>query len=255
MIEALLAQALGQFTPVTVGLVALAALVTSAIHGATGIAGGFLLVAALAPVIGVKPIVPIISVALVISHSVRALLNVRDFNRTAFLAVAVPAVPFIVMGALLYGQLSGPAIAGLLASVILASIPLRRWAKHRSITAGLPSLAGAGAVYGGLSGTSIGPGMLLIPFLLGYGLTKEAFVATLAAIALLTNVTRLSVFGSTDLLQPHLVVLGVLVGLVTIPGNWIGRVFLRRMTGADHALFVDILTVIGATNLLWLAVR
>ena len=72
------------------------ALITSSIHGATGVAGGFLLSAAIAPIIGVKPIVPVISVALLISHTTRALLNARDFDRKAFLFVAVPAFPGIV---------------------------------------------------------------------------------------------------------------------------------------------------------------
>ena len=241
----------------TFGLIAIAAvaLVTSAIHGATGVAGGFLLSAAIAPIIGVKPIVPVISVALLISHSARALFNIRDFDRSVYFAIALPAVPCIIAGALIYGRLEATAIAVLLGCVIISSIPIRRWAKAREISAGKPTLHAAGAVYGGLSGTSIGPGMLLIPFMLGYGLRKEAFVATLAVIALTTNVTRVSIFGGMELLDSRYLLLGVLIGLVTIPGNWIGRSFLRRMTNDGHGTLVDILTVIGALNFFWLAYR
>ncbi len=251
MIESLLAD----FGPLEIVAIAVVALVTSAIHGATGVAGGFLLSAAIAPIIGVKPIVPVISVALLISHSARALLNMRDFDRSAYFAIALPAVPCIIAGALIYGRLEATAIAVLLGCVILSSIPIRRWAKAREISAGKPTLHAAGAVYGGLSGTSIGPGMLLIPFMLGYGLRKEAFVATLAVIALTTNVTRVSVFGGMELLDARYLLLGVLIGLVTIPGNWIGRSFLRRMTNDGHGTLVDILTVIGALNFFWLAYR
>lgn len=255
MTEATLANLIDEFGLVLIALTVLAALVTSAIHGAAGVAGGFLMLAALAPIIGVKPIVPVMSVALLISHAARALLNIRDFDRTVFLSIAVPAVPFIVVGAIFYGWMSPTAIAILLASVILASIPMRRWAKAREIRAGRPTLHAAGVVYGGLSGASIGPGMLLIPFMLGYGLTKEAFVATLAAIALTTNITRVAVFGGTNLLDERYLLLGILVGLVTIPGNWIGRSILRRMTSDDHSVLIEILTVLGALNLLWLAWR
>lgn len=246
---------LSEFGPWTLAAVVAAALATSAIHGATGVAGGFLLSAALAPLIGVKPIVPVISVALLISHSARALLNAPDFHRRAYLLISVPAVPCIVAGAVLYGHMSSSAIALLLAAVILASIPVRRWARRRNITATSASLSGAGSVYGLLSGASVGPGMLLIPFMLGYGLTKEAFVATLAVIALTTNVTRVAVFSSTSLLDAHYLAIGVLVGLLTVPGNYLGRAVLRRLTNESHAGFVDAMTVLGAANFIWLALR
>lgn len=236
-------------------LICLVALISSSIHGATGVAGGFLLSAALAPIIGVQPIVPVVTVALLISHTSRALLNRRDFDRTAFLAVSLPAIPCIAIMAILYGRLPVQAIAITLGAVILISIPLRRWAESRSMKAGKRTLAGIGMVYGGLSGVSVGPGMLLVPFLLGYGLTKEAFVATLAVIALMTNITRFTVFGATDLLNGEYLLIGVLCGLLTIPGNWVGRNLLRKMTTERHASYVDLLAVLGAINFFLMAIR
>ncbi len=200
----------------TICLICFVALVTSSIHGATGVAGGFLLSAFIAPIIGVKPIVPVISVALLISHTTRVLLNSRNFDLKAFLYITIPAVPCIVGIELLYGKMSATTIAIFLGFVILSSIPLRHWAKSKQIKVGKRGLNSVGVVYGSLSGASIGPGMLLVPFLLGYGLTKEAFVATLAAIALVTNVARVSIFGTTDLLTDGYLMLGILIGLITI---------------------------------------
>lgn len=228
-------------------------LITSSIHGATGVAGGFLLSAAIAPIIGVKPIVPVISVALLISHSTRALLNMKDFDGKVFLYIAVPAFPCILGVALLYGRMSTTMIAIFLGCVILASIPIRHWAKSKKIIVSKRGLAASGAVYGGLSGGSIGPGMLLVPFMLGHGMSKEAFVATLAVIALATNITRVSVFGGTELLSDGYVLLGIIVGLMTIPGNWFGRSVLKRMSNDKHGAFVDLLSIFGALNFFWLA--
>jgi uncharacterized membrane protein YfcA len=95
--------------------------------------------------------------------------------------------------------------------------------------------------------------MLLAPFMLGYGLTKEAFVATMAAIALTTNLTRIAVFGGTQLLDAHYLLMGVLVGLAMIPGNWIGRTFLRRMAPGTHGRLIDLFAAIGGLNFLYLA--
>jgi uncharacterized protein len=255
MTDELFRTVFAEFSTTSLILVALAALATSAIHGATGVAGGLLLSAAIASIIGVKPVVPMLSIALLISHGSRALLNLKDFDRTVYLAVALPAIPCIIAGAFIYGRLTSAAIAILLATVILVSIPIRRWAQSRAIKANVATLSGIGVVYGGLSGASIGPGMLLIPFVLGYGLRKGAFVATLAVIALTTNVVRLTVFGGTSLLEPHVILLGVLVGLLTVPGNWIGRLMMTRMSLALHIGLVDILTVLGGLNFLWLAYK
>ena len=239
----------------TILIVGLLAICTAAIHGATGVAGGFLMTAALAVVIGVKPVVPVMSVALLISHSSRIFLNRHDFNKEAFLTVASIAIPCVVAVAWLYGKMSSNLIALLLGVVVLSSIPLRRWADARRIKTNRPTLMGAAAVYGVVSGASIGGGMLLVPFLLGYGLTKEAFVATLASIAFLTNVTRVGVFGTTNLLDGQFLLLGIYVGLLTIPGNMIGRSILRRLTNDRHALIVEIFTIIGALNFFWMALR
>lgn len=239
--------------PTTIVIVGLLALITSAIHGATGVAGGFLMTAALAIVIGVKPVVPVMSVALLISHSSRIFLNRYDFNKEVFLLVILPALPCIVAAAWLYGKMSPTWIAVLLGVVVLSSIPLRRWAQSRQIKTSRGALMGVAATYGGISGASIGGGLLLIPFILGYGLTKEAFVATLAAIAFTTNVTRVGVYSSTEILDPQFLLLGIFVGLMTIPGNMIGRSILRKMTNQRHATIVDALTLFGALNFFWMA--
>ncbi|MEP0945070.1 MAG: sulfite exporter TauE/SafE family protein [Rhizobiaceae bacterium] len=239
--------------PTTIVIVGLLAIVTAAVHGATGVAGGFLMTAALAFVIGVKPVVPVMSVALLISHLIRIFLNRNDFNKEVFWLVFLPATPCIIAAAWVYGKMSSTLIAVVLGLVILALIPLRRWADARQIRTTRGSLISVAMVYGSISGASVGSGMLLVPFILGYGLTKEAFVATLAAIAFTTNMTRIGVYSSTSMLDPQFLLLGIFVGLMTIPGNLLGRHILRRMTNQRHALLVDLLTIFGALNFFWMA--
>ena len=229
------------------------AVLTAAIHGATGIAGGFLMAAILANFIGAKATVPVMSVALLVSHSSRALLNARSFNRRAFLIVALSAVPATIVVAYLYVGLSSPLVALILGLILLGAIFMRRWARRNEVTAGPKLLAGAGFGYGVLSGASIGPGLFLSPFLLGFGLGREAFVATLAVIALMSNVLRVGVFGTTGLLPLDLTVLALGIGVLTIPGNWIGRTVLRAMSDARHATLVDFFCLVGALNFFWLA--
>ena len=233
--------------------VVLAALVTSSIHGAVGVAGGFIMTAVLALLIGVRPVIPVMSIALIVSHASRGLFNLRDFDRSVYGNISWISIPMIVAGAVAYGFLPVSVVALILGLVILSSIPVRRWAMARNIKTGKSTLRLVGGIYGLLAGASIGPGMLLPPFMLGTGMGKEAFVATMAMIALTTNIVRVAVFGGIDLLAVQYVLLGLLIGLVTIPGSWIGRTILRRMASGTHHGLIDFFAMVGGLNFLYLA--
>jgi uncharacterized membrane protein YfcA len=55
------------------------------------------------------------------------------------------------------------------------------------------------------------------------------------------------------LLNPQLLLLGVSIGIMTIPGNWVGRSILRRIKDSDHRMAIDILTVMMIVNFIYLA--
>ena len=104
-----------------------------------------------------------------------------------------------------------------------------------------------------LAGNVIGPAFFLAPFLLGTGMNRMTFVGTLASITLVMNVLKLTVFGATDLINAQMLLLGVLIGVMTIPGNWVGRSILRKMQDSDHRLIIDFLTVLMIANFIYLA--
>ena len=54
------------------------ALLTGILHGATGMAGGIVMAAILAHLVGIKSAVPVMTVALVFSHFSRAVMYARD---------------------------------------------------------------------------------------------------------------------------------------------------------------------------------
>lgn len=239
--------------PLWLAVIAIAALATSAIHGATGLAGGFLMAAVLAPIIGVKPAVPAMSIALLISHLSRGLFNRADIDWQAARDVMTLGAPLVIVGALIYGLLPPQAIALLLALVLAAALPMRRWAARRQIHTSRATLRGVGGIWGFLSGNTIGPGMLLAPFLLGTGMNRKAFVGTLACVTLVNHILKIGVFGATSLLGPQVLAIGLFIGLITVPGNWIGRRMLHGMSDDSHGWIVDALTVVGVLNFLYLA--
>lgn len=246
---------LASLSTVEIVIIAFGALVSSYIHGATGLAGGILLAALLAPIIGVMPLVPVMSVTLLMSHLSRAWFNKRDFHRGVYLLIVVPAVPALIVSTNIYASLSAAWISGILGVVVLISLPYRHWAARKQFKTRKSVMAAAGFMHGALTGVSIGPGMLLVPLMFGYGLTKEAFVATFAAIALTVNITRVGSFGAIGQLPWDFLLLGFLMGLLTIPGNFLGRMSLRKMGSSKHSFWVDVLTLIAGGNFLWLMIK
>jgi uncharacterized membrane protein YfcA len=244
---------LGLELPVLLAI-AIAALLTGVLHGATGMAGGIVMAAILAHLIGIKTAVPVMTIALILSHLSRAILYARDTDWQIARRVLLFGSPTIIIGAVIFGMISPATIAVVFAAFLTISIPVKHWARYHDIRTGPVLLSTASATWGMLAGNVIGPGFFLAPFLLGTGMNRLTFVGTLATVTLVMNVLKSLVFGATDLMGWDVFTLGVVIGLITIPGNWLGRSILKRMKDADHRAAIDLLTILMIVNFVYLAV-
>ena len=234
--------------------IAAAAFLTGILHGMTGMAGGVVMAAILAHVIGIKAAVPVMTCALVLSHASRTTLYWRETDWPVAGRVLLFGCPTLVIGAVIFGFISARTVAVVFALFLISSFPIRYWARKHEIKTGPKLLAGASAVWGVLAGNVIGPGFFLAPFLLGTGMNRLAFVGTMAIITLVMNLLKLGVFGVTDLMTTELFGLGVAVGLITIPGNWLGKRLLIGMTDSHHGMIIDVLTILMIANFIYLAI-
>ncbi len=233
--------------------VSIAAFLSGVLHGATGMAGGIVMASILAHLIGIKAAVPVMTVALVLSHASRAVMYAKETDWATAKRVLLFGCPTIVIGALVFGAISPATVAIVFAAFLASSFPIKYWARTHELTTGPRLLAGASVVWGMLAGNVIGPGFFLAPFLLGTGMNRLTFVGTLASVTLVMNVLKASVFGATDLMTLELFLLGAWIGIITIPGNWLGRAILKRLRDSDHRLAIDIMTVMLIINFLYLA--
>ena len=229
-------------SPLAISLILLAGFATAVLHGATGMAGGIVMTAILSVFIGVKSAIPAMTVALIISHSSRAILNIQSADFALAARVLLFAVPGIAAGAILFSSLEESLVALVMAVFLIASFPIKRYSKNRETSINNRTLALGSGLWGFLAGNVVGPGFVLAPFLLTTGMNRHTFVATLACIVLVMNVVKSGVFVGTELLNSDLMILGVLIGLATIPGNWAGRAVLHAMSDADHSRAVDLMT-------------
>lgn len=236
-------------------VIVVSAFLSGVLHGATGVAGGILMAAILSNIIGVKMAIPAMTCALIFSHSSRIYLYREHVNWPVSGRVMLFGVPMIVLGAFIFTYLNARVVAIIMVLFLLSSFPIKAYAKRHQIKTSPRLLAGASAVWGMLAGNVIGPGFFLAPFLLGTGMNRLNFVGTLAVVTLAMNVTKIIVFGASNLMTWDLVLLGIAIGLIMMPGNWVGKQVLSRMTDQHHGRVVDVLTVLIILNFLYLSIN
>lgn len=242
------------FESVTMGTFALIAAVAvfgAIISGMSGFGGGLIIATFLAPIIGVRAVVPVVGVIMLLNNASRLWFyrDALDF-KTAKLVVAC-AAPTAVLGAILYVELDVTVITAVLGCVMIGSVPLRRRLANRQIRLNKPGLAVFGGVFGFLNATMVGTGLLVVPVLMGAGLLSQTLLATDAAIAIGVNIVKAVMFGSYGVLTAELALAAVVVGFCTVPGSWIAAWIVRRTEVRIHTVLMEGLIVIGGLSFFW----
>lgn len=232
-------------------MIAAVAVFGAVISGMSGFGGGMIISAFLAPIIGVRALVPVIGVIMLLNNASRVWFYRRALDfKTAWLVVAC-AAPTAVLGAILYVELDVSVITAVLGCVLIGSVPLRRALENRQIRVKTPGLAIFGGVFGFLNATMVGTGLLVVPVLMGAGLLSQALLATDAAIAIGVNVIKAVVFGAYDVLTVELTMAAVVVGLCTVPGSWLAAWIVRRTHVRIHTLLMEGLIILGGLSFFW----
>ena len=233
-------------------LLLLVGFLASILHGATGMAGGLVMAAVYSHLLGIKVAVPVITATLIISHLSRGILFQKETDWRVVRFVLLFGLPTIVIGAVIFGYVEPRALALLFAAVLLMSFPIKYYARAKGIRTGPKTLAAASSVWGMLAGNVIGPAFFLAPFLQGTGMNRLTFTGTLAALTLVMNLVKVSVFGVTGIITWELFLLGIVIGLATVPGNIIGKLILERMSDRRHRHIVDVMTGLLIVNFVYL---
>jgi uncharacterized membrane protein YfcA len=224
--------------------------VAAMISGLSGFGTGLLITLFITPIIGVKAVIPVMSVLMTITNFSRVLAFRGELSGRSIALISITAVPASIWGANLYVDLDTSVIQFLLGAVLVASVPLRRVMKGRQIVAGPVTLLIFGLIYGVLASLTMGAGILLIPMLLGAGLAGPALLATDAAISTLINFVKIIAFGRLDALTLPLLGIAVAMGLCTVPGTWAGAWIVRRTNVSIHNMILEVTIIVGGLIML-----
>jgi uncharacterized protein len=230
--------------------VAVLGIVAAAIGGIGGFGTGIILTAALAPLIGVKAVIPVLAVAGAIINGGRFWFYRRSLERRTLALVLACALPFLVLGTWIYSVLDARAIGTVLGIVVILSIPLRRWLNRRKIALGHTGLAVGSTIFGLATGLTSGVGVILVSLLLGTGMTGQAVLATDALTSIALDLCKAALFHKFALLDGETVVTGIVIGVATIPGSAIAAWLVNRMHAHLHVLFMEALVLAGGVSLL-----
>lgn len=241
--------------PATLAWVGVVAFFAATIGGLGGFGTSVILTAVLIPIVGVKAVVPLLTVAGVVINGGRMFFNRDAIDWKICRTVLYTALPATLAGVYVFSILPARPLQIILAVFVAAVVPLRRWAAHRQWRLRTPGIAIGGGVFGFLSGIVSGTGIFLISVLLSSGLPGAAIVATDAAISVVNDAFRVAVFGGYSLLDGGTLVSGALIGLMTVPGSAFARWLTVRMSARLHIVFIEALLLIAAAWLIVSAIR
>ena len=231
-------------------MVAAVGVFAAAVGGVGGFGTGAIITAALAPLIGVKALIPVMAVAGAIINAGRFWFYRRSVDRRTLLLVVACALPFLVLGTWIYSVMNSQAVGTLIGLAVIGSIPLRRFLRRKAVHVAARGLAIGSGLFGLASGLTTGTGVILVSLLLGAGLTGPAVLATDAFVGIALDVCKSLLFRKFALLDADAIATGAVIGLATIPGSAIAAWLVNRMHAHLHVLFMEGLVLLGGVSLL-----
>ena len=226
-------------------IIPIAAFFAAVVSGLGGFGGALILVIVLTPMLGVKVVLPLISVFAACNNLSRVFIYRKHIVWRTALQFTLASLPGVYFGAKLLDWLPERILLLILGLILFFAIPLGRFFKRRKFNAGIKTIIGFAAIYGLVSGAAAGTGMLVIAGLNSAGLRGSVLLGTDAVIGFFNGATRASVYSFLGLLTPEMIVYALLMGLLTIPGNWLASIIVKKMGDNLHSKLIEGLIAAG----------
>jgi len=226
-------------------LIAAMGVFTSLIGGVAGYGTGALMPLVLVPIVGAAPIVPITTISALMTNASRATAFRQGIDWRRVVIVLVAALPTCMLGAWGYTRLTSAGVLILIGSMLMLSVPLRRFLRARGFRLDDKRLAGASIVWGLVMGGTSGAGVILLAMLMAAGLDATAVIATDAVISVMLGFIKFAVFGFAGVITAQVVAVALLIGFVALPGAFLARALVKRLPIHIHAAMLDAVVILG----------
>lgn len=236
-------------------LVAVVGFAASFLGGVSGYGNSALLPLVLIPITGPEPLVPIISIVGISNNLTRIVAFRRYIDFSHSWLVLVFSLPACLLGAYTYTKLTAPIILILIGTMLTLSVPLRRMLRNRNIALEKRGLAGGSVIFGFLTGTTPGAGVILMSLLMATGMTGASIIGTDAMISAVTGIARMGVYWYSGAMTAQVVAFGLLIGFSSLPGAFAARWFVERLPVHMHTAILDVIVILGGATMIVQAIR
>jgi uncharacterized membrane protein YfcA len=223
--------------------------------GVAGYGTGAMMPLVLVPLVGAKPVVPIIAISAMFTNSARIVAFRKRLDPRRAMIALVCALPTCVLGAWLYTLLSGRGAALVIGLTLIATVPLRRIPRRRGRHLGEKGYAAGALAWGVVVGGTTGSGVILLSLLMATGLEGAAVIATDSLVSVVIGVVKLAVFGYAGVITSVVLAIGLLIGGIGFCSTFIARLIVERMPVHVHTAILDVVVIAGAAIMIFDAVR
>ncbi|MGN6541492.1 MAG: sulfite exporter TauE/SafE family protein [Ginsengibacter sp.] len=227
-------------------IIFLAAAVAYIISTLSGGGGSLLLVPVINFLIGVKATAPVINLGNLIGQPVRIILFWKYINWKITLYYVPSAIAGAVLSAWVFSSLKLEWLQIVVGLFLISTIFQYRFGKkERSFKMSLKGFIPLGFFVAFFSTLIGATGPVLNPFYLNYGLEKEPMIATKTMNSFFVGLVQISSYTALGSLHGKLWFYGIALGLGASLGNWIGKRFLKKVSGNTFRIFVILIMVIS----------
>ena len=232
-------------------LVIATALFAGTIGGITGLGTAIIALPVFTVVFGVHQAIPIVSVAMLLNTLSRAVANRNYIDWRVIRWFAVGSVPGAVIGGVAFANAPADILVRSLGIFLLALVAWRHMPKQTGRgQMGVRCFVPAGVGQGFLSAVFGGAGPFGAHFYLEYGLTRNAFIGTVAVGTLIINVMKVSVYSGYTILDVPLFTLAICLGIVMGAGAYAGATVVKHLSERVFTYLVETVMVFAGAALL-----
>jgi uncharacterized membrane protein YfcA len=215
-------------------LIKIAAVITATtvgftIAGVAGFGGGVVALPVLIWVFGVREAIPILAISQLLSTASRVWLHRDGLNWPVVRSFSIGAVPMAIVGSFIFVSIDTTVLVRILGIMMLLFVVYTHLPIGRNFNMRLWGFAPLGAATGFGSAFLGIPGPFAVVFYLAYGLAASAYIGTSSLGMALIQVPKLIIFGSSGLLTPRVLLLGLGLGAIAAVTAYLGRWILQRI--------------------------
>jgi len=153
----------------------------------------------------------------------------HGLEKSVLIRFGLPSIIFTLIGALLVPFFFQPFLKGILGIFLVIYSLLTFWKDNLQVKPTMVNSVVGGGLSGFLAGLIGTGGALRGAFLTGFGISREKYIATAAAIALSVDITRIPVYFFQGFLESKYYWYIPVLSVIALTGSFIGRQIVNKI--------------------------